>query len=118
MGRRIYLSTSSIHGRGVFAARDFQQGEVVGRYSSRKTKLTAFDNPYVIEVYDDDGVLLEHRIGTNDFRFINHSTTPNLEMGDDLVFIAARDIAKDEELTWFYGEEFEQDMLEDEPLES
>lgn len=112
MGRRIYLSTSPIHGRGVFAARKFEKGEVVGHYRSRKTKLTAEDNPYVIEVYDDDGVLVEHRIGINEFRYINHSSSPNLEMNDELEFVAVKVIARDEELTWYYGEEFEQDMLE------
>ena len=112
MGRRIYLSTSDIHGRGVFAAKTFEAGDSVGHYQSRKTKLKAEDNPFVIEVYDEAGVLVEHRIGTNEFRYINHSTNPNLEMGDDLEFIAARDIALDEELTWFYGEEFEQEMAQ------
>jgi len=113
MGRHIYLSTSGIHGKGLFAARSFTKGEVVGHYRSRKTKLTAVDNPYVIEIYDEAGVLLEHRIGTNDFRFINHSSTPNLEMGDDLEFIAVKDITRGDELTWFYGEEFEAEMLQD-----
>ena len=108
MGVPIYVGESPIHGRGVFAARAFKAGDVVGRYRSRKTKLGAEDNPYVIEIYDDEGALLEHRIGTNEFRFINHSTNPNLDLqDDDLKFVAVRDIGADEELTWHYGEEFE-----------
>ena len=114
MSALIYLSNSGIHGQGVFAARSFKKGEVVGRYASRRTKLTAEDNPFVIEVYDEENVLVEHRIGTNEFRFINHSTTPNVEMNDHtLEFRTIKDIPQDEELTWFYGEEFEADLLED-----
>jgi len=109
----IRVRTSEIHGRGVFAAKPFKVGEVVGHYRSRKTKLTAEENPYVIEVYDEEDVLVEYRLGTNEFRFINHSSSPNLEMGDDLEFIALKDIAQGEELTWFYGEEFEAEMLQD-----
>lgn len=114
MSAHIYLSTSNIHGKGVFAARPFKKGEVVGVYQSRKTKLKAEDNPFVIEVYDEEGVLVQHRIGTNEFRFVNHSTNPNLEMNDHtLQFYAVKDIAKDEELTWHYGEEFEAEIRED-----
>jgi SET domain-containing protein len=111
MSAHIYIDSSPIHGTGVFAARSFKKGDVVGRYASRRTKLKADDNPFVIEVYDEDEVLVEHRIGTNEFRYINHSTTPNVQMHDHtLQFVALKDIAEDEELTWFYGEEFEAEI--------
>ena len=107
----IYVATSPLHGKGVFAARAIKKGETVGRYATRKTKLTAEENTYVVEVYDDDGELLEHRIGTNDFKYINHSTKPNIDMvGDELKMVALRKIKQDEELTWYYGEEFEESM--------
>lgn len=109
----IQVRKSPIHGRGLFAAQPFKTGEVVGHYRSRKTRQTAEENPYVIEVYDDEDNLVEHRIGLNEFRYINHSTDPNLEMhDDDLKFVAVKDIEEGDELTWFYGPEFEATMLE------
>lgn len=105
----VYLAKSSVHGKGVFAARDIWKGEVIGEYESRPTRVKAEHNPYVIEVYDGDE-FLEYRMGINEFKYINHSSEPNVEMGDDLVFVALRDIKQDEELLWFYGEEFEADL--------
>jgi len=111
MPKAIYVATSSVHGKGVFAARPLKKGEMVGRYETRKTKLTAEENPYVVEIYDDKGNLSEHRIGINDFKYINHSTKANTDMvGDDLQMIALRDIDEDEELTWYYGDEFDADF--------
>ena len=108
---KIYIARSSVHGKGVFAAEFIPAGTVIGRYRSRKVALTT-EHPHVLIVYDPDtGQELERRLGTNEFRYVNHSTTPNLEMVDDtLEFIANRHIAKGEELTWYYGDEFQEDI--------
>ena len=58
MPKPIYVASSSVHGKGVFASRDIKKGEVLGRYETRKTKLTAEENPFVVEMYDEDGRLL------------------------------------------------------------
>ena len=109
--RCYYVGTSPIHGKGVFAARDIKKGEIVGKYATRKTKQTSSENRYVVEIYDEDGELLEYRLGTNNLKFVNHSTDPNLEMEDnDLKMVALRDIKKDEELTWYYGNEFNEEI--------
>ena len=113
MARSVYTAPSGIHGKGVFAARSFKKGDRVGEYRSYPTKVTSEENPFVIECYDDDGNLSEYRMGTNAFRFVNHSDDPNLHMDDDLIFWAVKDIAKDDELTWYYGDEFEADMKKD-----
>lgn len=112
MRNRVRVSTSPIHGKGLFAATSIKAGEVVGRYRSRKTKLEGDEHPHVLIIYDPDtGEELERRIGTNDFRFVNHSATPNLELDiETLQFTALRDVAQDEELTWHYGEEFEDEV--------
>lgn len=111
MPKAIYVDSSTVHGKGIFAARPIKKGEVIGHYKTRKTKLTAEENPYVVEIYDDEGNLSGHRLGTNDFKYINHSTTPNTDMvGDELQMVALRDIDEDEELTWYYGPEFEDSM--------
>ena len=106
-----YVGVSPIHGKGVFAARDINKGEVIGEYASRKTKQTSLQNKYVVEIFDEHGQFVEYRLGTNNLKFVNHSPDPNLDMGgDDLKLVALRDIKKDEELTWYYGDEFEEDI--------
>lgn len=110
MPKNIYVASSSVHGKGVFAARDIKKGEVLGRYETRKTKLTAEENPFVVEMYDDDGNLSHHLLGINSWKYINHSKNPNMDMiGDELTMVALRDIEEDEELTWYYGDEFDED---------
>lgn len=106
----VYLGKSPVHGKGVFAVRDIWKGEVVGRYESRPTTVSSERNRYVLELYDEDGKFLEYRLGINEFKYINHSSDPNVEMGDELEFIALRDIKQDEELLWYYGDEFEADL--------
>jgi len=111
MPKIIYVTSSLVHGKGVFAARPIKKGEVLGYYKTRKTRLTAEENPYVVEIYDEDGNLSGHQLGINNFKYINHSPKPNTDMvGDDLEMVALRDIDEDEELTWYYGPEFEESM--------
>jgi SET domain-containing protein len=106
----VYVASSGIHGRGLFARRSFEPGQLVGRYSSRKTELTSEDHPHVMELYDQDDELLECVMGTGNFRFVNHSSSPNLELDDEtLEFRAVRYISPGDELTWYYGDEFEAD---------
>lgn len=108
---KVYVATSSLHGKGVFATRKIKEGEIVGYYNARKTRLTSEENPYVIEVYDDNEQFVEYRLGTNEFRYINHSTEPNIDMrDDDFKMVALHDIVKNEELTWYYGSDFEESM--------
>lgn len=108
---KTYISTSSVHGKGVFAGEFIPAGTVVGKYKSRLVSSDT-DHPHVLVVYDEDtGEELEWHLGTNKFRYVNHSSRPNLEMVDEtLEFVALRHIAAHEELTWYYGDEFEQDV--------
>jgi len=110
MAAKVYVSNSGIHGRGLFAKRSFKPGEIVGRYTGRKTRLSSEDHPHVMERYDEDGQLLECVMGVGDFRFINHNSNPNLEIDEEtLEFRAVRHIGPGDELTWYYGDEFEAD---------
>lgn len=109
MGAKVYVSNSGIHGKGLFARHSFEPGEFVGHYSSRPTKLAADDHPHVMELYDEAG-LASCVIGIGNFRFVNHSSSPNLEFEDEtLEFRAVRHISPGDELTWYYGDEFEAD---------
>ena len=108
---KTYVRKSAVHGKGVFAAEFIPAGTVVGKYRSRKVG-AGVEHPHVLIVYDEDtGEELERRLGTNEFRYLNHSVAPNLEIIDEtLEFVASRHISADEELTWYYGDEFDDDI--------
>lgn len=95
------VAVSPIHGRGLFARRPITKGTLIGVYEGERTD----DNgPYVLWV-DDDGH--EYGIdGRNDLRFVNHSPRPNAVFeGEHLR--ALRTIRSGEEITFYYGDEFE-----------
>ncbi|HEC17966.1 MAG TPA: SET domain-containing protein-lysine N-methyltransferase [Gammaproteobacteria bacterium] len=91
----VYADDSPIHGKGLFAARHIAKGEVLGTVSGRWTKR---NGPYVLWVEEDKGFRVDC-----DFRFINHSSTPNAAYYDTLEVCALRDIQPGEEITHDYG---------------
>lgn len=120
------VKQSSIHSRGVFAARDIPKGTEVLEYlgekiSKKESKRRADDRlaraketgeaaVYIFDLnakWDLDGSSVE----PNDARFINHSCDPNCEAyqdEEDRIFITAeRDIKKGQELTYNYGFDLE-----------
>ncbi|RJP35416.1 MAG: SET domain-containing protein [Phycisphaerales bacterium] len=101
--QRYYVKDSSIHGRGVFAARRIRAGEFIGRYVSRIVKR---DSRYVLWVADGDHARPVGYLGIGKLRFLNHSPWPNAALYGALDFYAIRDVARDEEITFHYGEEW------------
>ena len=121
---------SSIHGRGVYAARDIKAeeqiieyvGEIVSKDESGKrgTKQQARADAhgdaavYIFNLnsrYDLDG-----NVPWNVARLINHSCEPNCEAwskGRKIFIHALRDIAEGEELSFDYG--FDVECYEDHP---
>lgn len=120
------VQSSSIHSRGVFAARDIPQGTEFLEYYGEKiskeeslrrsndrlarSKETGEAAVYIFDLneeWDLDGSGIE----PNDARYINHSCNPNCEAyqdEEDRIFITAeRDIKKGEELTYNYGFDLE-----------
>jgi len=120
------VQSSSIHSRGVFAARDIPKGTEFLEYYGEKiskeeslrrsnerlarSKKTGEAAVYIFDLNEDwdlDGSSIE----PNDARFINHSCSPNCEAyqdEEDRIFITAeRDIKKGEELTYNYGFDLE-----------
>jgi SET domain-containing protein len=99
----VYSAQSSRHGTGLFAGRDIKQGEYIGTYHGPRAKR---NGTYVLWVYDpdnhDDCIGIS---GQNLLRFLNHDRRePNVEF-DDADLYALRDINKDEELCFNYGDE-------------
>jgi hypothetical protein len=97
---------SPIHGRGLFAAEDFAEGEVVcikGGYVFGREALRAMPGWYAsaeIQVAEDlfiGPLAEEEREGS--MIFSNHSCEPNVGVRGQIVFVAMRAVAAGEELT-------------------
>ena len=113
--RKTEVRQSSVHGKGVFAGRDLQAGELVMEYKGeiidweealRRHPHDPSQPNHTFYFHIDDGHVIDGaRIG-NSARWINHSCTPNCEAEQDgqRVFIhALRDIAAGDELFYDYG---------------
>ncbi len=93
---RLRVGRSAIHGRGLFARTALPKGLVLGRCQVRSA---AKSGPYTL--WSDHG-----RVNvTCDFRYINHSNTPNVVYYDDFTVVTLRKIKAGEELTHDYAGE-------------
>jgi len=107
-----YVAKSPIHGLGVFAAEDIPKGTIMWVYNQHIDTVIRKDEmgeaPDHVKEYldkyawtDNDG---HWCIGVDNDKFINHSDTPNTGyVQTSMVFLALRDIAKDEEITEDYA---------------
>ena len=99
----VVIRDSKIHGKGVFANRDFKKGEAVLEWNPtrlKKEEVSNYPKKYVI-ILDDEYVLMRPPE-----RYVNHSCEPNAKT--DLANRcdrARRDIKKGEEITVGYGED-------------
>lgn len=99
------VADSGIHGKGLFARRKIAKGTVLGAYDGPKVFTDDEDGDHVLWIEDDDGEVYGID-GKNELRYVNHSTRANVVFeGEELV--ALRDIAKGEELTHHYGDDWE-----------
>jgi SET domain-containing protein len=99
----VYSSRSQRHGTGLFANKDITEGQYIGTYHGPTAKR---NGTYVLWVYDpDDENDCIGISGQNLLRYLNHDkANPNTEFESADLF-ALRDIKKDEELCFNYGEE-------------
>jgi hypothetical protein len=111
--RRYAVRGSPIHGKGVFALRPIQRGDVIVEYrgervsseeaARRYQRSRGYPFTYLFEV--DEDTVIDAAVGGNAARFINHACSPNCEAVDDdgrILIQARRDIAPGEELTYDY----------------
>ena len=122
--RKYRVSKSSIHGLGVFAARDIKCGEEIIEYLGEKiskeesnkrglrrqarAKKTGEAAVYIFEL--DDDFDLDGDIPGNDAKYINHACRTNSEAvsdGEHIHIVATRDIREGEEILYNYGYAFE-----------
>ena len=91
---KVFVASSPVHGKGLFAAKRIKANTVLGRLHGMPT----FDDGiYVLWITDDLGLEL-----TNDFKFINHNSNPNAAYSD-LDVMVLRDVEPGEELLHDYG---------------
>ena len=98
-----YVADSPIHGKGLFARKAIPDDTCVGTYEGPATQA---DGMHVLWLYNDETDEWEGIDGKNEMRFLNHASDPNADWwGNELYTI--RDVAKDEEITFHYGEDWE-----------
>jgi len=124
------VRNSTIHGSGVYAAKDIPEGErviqYVGEYIDKEdSEARAWEQFAKHEEQGDAAVYIftlndqwdiDGNVPWNTARLINHSCDPNCEAWteeDEIVIYALRDISKGEELAFDYG--FDIDNYEDHP---
>jgi len=114
------VKTSSIHNRGLFAAKRIPKdeyviqylGEIISKKESTRRGVNQHDKSlnedvgsvYIFEL--DDGRDIDGNFDWNDARLANHSCSPNCEAHNadgEIWLVALRNIKKGEEITFDYG---------------
>ncbi|MCB1138059.1 MAG: SET domain-containing protein-lysine N-methyltransferase [Leptospiraceae bacterium] len=98
----VYNKKSTIHGMGAFAKNRIPGKAYVGSYEGIPS---LDDDIYVLWVEQDNGTW-RGIDGKNELRYLNHSSRPNCEWDANHLF-AIRDIEPHEELTFHYGDEWD-----------
>jgi uncharacterized protein len=100
--KKVYVKESYIHGKGCFAKTAIKKGDFIGEYSGPGAKK---DGTYVLWVMQDDETWKGVN-GKNQLKYLNHKAKPNSEFDGTKLF-AVKNIKKDDEVTFHYGEEWE-----------
>jgi SET domain-containing protein len=112
---KLFVARSPIHGMGLFAAENIEwgqrlieyQGQLLSKREAQRRRRFYDSIGFTCLMEFGDGRAVDGLFGTNESRFINHSTKPNVaavrEGERDIIFYALDDIAKGQELTFNYG---------------
>ncbi len=101
MTKNIIIKKSKISGKGVFALRDFEKGEVVLRWNPKPIKKSEME---LLSVREKNCVIPfsgRYFIMQSPERYINHSCEANTTVKDNSD-VAIREIKKGEEITSDY----------------
>jgi len=96
----VYVADSPIHGKGLFARSFIPSGTVIGVAQGQPT---TDDGDHVLWIDGKDGFHVQC-----DLRYINHSNTPNAAYHNTLEVCAIRDIHPEDEITHYYGADWEE----------
>lgn len=107
MGKGTVVKTSKIHGKGVFACRDFKKGEIVVKWDVTRLltieefeKLPESKKKYV-EHFNGKHILMQ-----GPARYVNQSCNANTH-AENFCDVASREIKKGEEITADYSKTME-----------
>ena len=112
---KLFVARSAIHGLGLFAGENIEwgqrliayQGQLLSKREAQRRRRFYDSIGFTCLMEFGDGRAVDGLFGTNESRFINHSTKPNVaavrEGERDIIFFALDDIAKGHELTFNYG---------------
>lgn len=114
--RRIQVRRSGIHGRGVFALRAIEPGEVIIQYKGERISWEEAelrhelqtDDPYHTFLFQLEGdLVIDGGVQGNSARWINHSCEPNCEAQEDdhqrIFIVALHPIEPGDELFFDYA---------------
>ena len=97
---KVYIKSSSQHGKGVFAHAQIHAGETILTFSGPLLqRAQVHEADYHLQVGAD---LYLGASGAAD-DYVNHSCEPNAGFHNGLVLVARRDIGPEEEITWDYS---------------
>ncbi|MEK6910182.1 MAG: SET domain-containing protein-lysine N-methyltransferase [Nanoarchaeota archaeon] len=97
----LIVNNSTIHGKGVFANKDFKKGEVVIKYNLKKLTKEQFDNLSEEEKHFTSIKGDKIYLFPSPERYVNHSCEPNTNPSSD-GDIAIKNIKSGEEITTDY----------------
>ena len=101
----IIIKQSVIHGKGIFAGRDFKKGEIILRWKPRvinKSELANLSEPERKFIFSAGPDTYYHMQEPE--RFVNHSCENNTTV-QDACDVAIRDIKAGEEITANYNDD-------------
>jgi SET domain-containing protein len=110
MSIRVWVGTSRIAGKGVFAAQAIEKGTRIMQYigaripKAESLRRLVEGNAYIFYFNDRDDI--DGKTLKNKARYINHSCDPNCDImitKRTIWIIAKRDIQEGEELSYNYG---------------
>ena len=100
----VFAESSGIHGTGLFASAGFSKGDYIGSYHGPRAKR---NGTYVLWIFDpDDETDIYGISGRNLLRYLNHCRPGNTEF-ESAELYARIDICKGDELTFDYGDEWQ-----------
>lgn len=102
INKKFYVGESKIHGKGIFSSKKILCGELIDTF--RGFPCSDEEDIHVLWLEDGKGGWKGLWV-TNDVRYGNHSKAPNAEL-DGVYLYAIRDIDMDEEITFHYGEDW------------
>jgi hypothetical protein len=100
----IIIKDSKIEGKGVFADRKFQKGEVVLKWDT--SRILGQDEVDELDEHEKRYLSPFHGkflLQNPPARYVNHSCDPNTKVVDECSDVAIRDIKKGEEITSDYS---------------